>query len=382
MSSVRILHASDLHISIFKNMVSPVDHLAQLAHGSISPHELPGIARQAWKAFRQKMTASSYDPSVLKLLSHFIYDHAKEKIRNDEVLREEGKEKIDAVLLSGDLATTGTVRDMERVNEFLWSEAHQRYPYENLNHEATLSAVASPIWFLPGNHDRFIPSSGWTRILGVPLPRFFDPGATNFDERLADFQTEPAQELGAVPDWHEGPTPFRVVVLAADFSLKKLGDHDGDYGWLAQGRVYENVLELLVEKTEAATRRHEAFGTGNLCLLWAVHYPPSFPHISHTSGLLQEEDLIAQANRCGVAAILPGHTHEQFSYRKPSMNFEVLCCGSTTQFVPSNTRGRNRLQILEFSGDPSSSIKIAVENYVFKRAGERGAPISYFYPER
>ena len=385
MTSVRILHASDLHISIYKNEISTSDKFSHLLDTStIGPWEFAKLARQAFKAFRKKMTASSYEPEVLKRLAYFIYDRAREITFQGRTVVQEGVDKIDAVVLSGDLATTGNDTDIMKVKEFLSSPSDARYPYENLNHEATLNAVKTPVWFLPGNHDRFQPTTDWTNVRGGWVPVFFYPGATNFDARLLDFKTNPVAELGAIPNWDTGSVPLRVVVIAADFSLKQFVDHEGIYGWLAQGRVYEDdddVLPQLVAKTEDVIGKHKALGNGVLCLLWAVHFPPGFPHISRSNRLLFEERLIEKASQCGVRALLAGHTHEQVRYRKPGMDFDVVCCGTTTQHIPRGASARNRFQIIDISSSATDGIRIEVENYQYLKAGQAGASMSYFYRE-
>ena len=380
MPTLRILHASDLHISLFKNMVSSVDHFSNLRdQQNLNFWTLSKLAAEFFRSFRKKMTASSYDPVVLKRFAHFVYNHSRTKFVDGAVSIEKEPTKVDAVILTGDLATTGSPHDIERVSSFLSSPFDARYPYLNNNHEATLSAIQDPIWFFPGNHDRFVPTLSWIWINHLPFPKFFEPGGIQFDTQLLNFRSEPVRVLDGLSA-SDNLATLRVVVIAADFSLKRLGDHDGIYGWLAQGRVYENVLGELVKKTQEQISKHKAENTGTLCVLWAIHFPPGFPHISPTNRLLMEEQLIAQAKQNGVEAILAGHTHEQTSYRKPAMSSDVLCCGSTSQRVPSNSRGANRFQIIDISTQ-GAGVHIDVENYKYKRAGEDGVSIAHFYKE-
>jgi 3',5'-cyclic AMP phosphodiesterase CpdA len=384
MPSIRILHASDLHISTYKNRVSAVDHFAQLRMtGDMGVWQLGALAWQFYEAFRRKMTASSYDPVVLKFLAQFIYSHARQKRWKGGTVSEAGADKVDAIILSGDLATSGYDTDIDKVKEFLSAAPHPWYPYASSDEDevATLAAIVSPVWYLPGNHDRFVPNTDWFSFHGVPFPNLFSPGGTNFDQKIRDYQTERALELGAVPDWQTGAAGFRVVVLAADFALQQPGDHKGFYGWLAQGCVYQPVLSQLVEKTEKAIARHQQFDEGVLGILWAIHFPPAFPQIAETNRLLFEGSLLSEANRMGVRAILAGHTHEQVRYSKPGLKCEVLCCGSSSQHVPPGSGGRNRFQIIDLSLDAAENIQINLENYVYKRAGQDGAPSAHFYPE-
>lgn len=386
MPTLRILHASDLHISAQKNKnISPIDQLTQLGKVKLNATTLLHLAnwaRRALKAFLRKMTASSYEPEVLKHLTLFIYNNARKKKVDGKDQTEEGDDKIDAVILSGDLATTGIQIDIDKLQRFFSSPIDPVHPWENQDGEATLAAVSIPKWIVPGNHDRYEPTGRFIffQNLPVPIPKFFDPGAPRFDQ-IIDFQHAPAKELGALPDWTSGPATVRVVVFGADFSLRQFGDHDGFYGWLAQGCAYDDILQQLISKTEEAKSRHREHNQGALCILWVVHFPPGFPHLSKPHRLLFEGRLTRAANNHGVKAILAGHTHEQVKYRKPGANFEVLCCGTTTQYVPPKTSGRNRFQIINVTCNDSSNVLITLENYKYMRAGEAGITISNFYSE-
>jgi 3',5'-cyclic AMP phosphodiesterase CpdA len=359
-------------------MVSTVDHFSHLQdQRNLNLWTLSKLAVGFYKAFRKKMTASSYDPVLLKRLAHFAYENARGK--EDDAGVEGGLDKLDAIILTGDLATTGNQNDIQLVKSFLQSTGNSRYPYLNDQHEATLGAIQIPIWFLPGNHDRLVPTLGLSWARNLPFPKFFEPGGTQFDNYLGDFKTDPAQVLGLLPA--ASPTSLRVVIIAADFSLKSFGHHEGLYGWLAQGRIYNDVLASLLQKTEDQIAAHKEDPRGTLCVLWAIHFPPGFPHISQTNRILFEERLTAEAKQCGVKAILAGHTHEQVRYRKPAMTFSVICCGSTTQHVPPNTRGANRFQIINIAVSTANEVDISVENYKYKRVGEDGVGIAHFYRE-
>jgi 3',5'-cyclic AMP phosphodiesterase CpdA len=391
MATVRILHASDLHISVYKNERSPVDKFSDLhMQGNLNLWTLSKLGREAYKSFRQKMTASSYSPQLLKYLAHFIYYQARRKVTEDGLLIEqEGPEKIDAVILTGDLATTGNLNDIQKVKRFLTADFNPKYPYISRRQEATLSALKIPVWYFPGNHDRFVPTREWVWINKLPFPKFFDPGGLEFDKELSNFSLEPAQVLGEILPYGATTSSLRIIVLAADFNLRRFGDHEGFYGWLAQGKVYDDILKSLIQKTEEEVSRHSVSSRAGLCPLWAVHFPPAFPHINKASRLIWEEKLLEGAKRCGVKAILAGHTHEQVQYRKPSMDCDVLCCGTTTQYEPVVLKynqppvsGGNRFQIIVVTVDSSNNIQISIENYRYKRVGEDHVSKPYFYKEQ
>ncbi len=370
-------------------MRSPLDDFSdQRDLGSLSLLELSKLAGRASKQFWKKMTASSYDPELLDLLAEFIYENARKKLEDYEtMIEEDGPEKIDAVILTGDLATTGTVDDINTVKTFLKGPFDPKYPYLSPNHESTLAAVKIPVWYFPGNHDRYHPTWGVVWINRLPFPKFFEPGGKNYDHQFWDFSSQPVRVLGGLSTSVSGGSPLRVVTIAADFSLKQFGDHEGTYGWLAQGKVYDDVLDQLVQTTEAEIANHKQSGSGALCILWAIHFPPEFPHIGKSNRLMAEELLIGKCKQCGVKAILAGHTHEQVRYCKPGMGFEVLCCGTTTQHVPLSRRqrlrvsGGNRFQIITITADSSNNIGIGIENYKYKGTWEPGIHTAYFYKE-
>lgn len=372
MATIRILHASDLHIAENKKVVSPADAFTDLRDsGQMGLRSLSLLAMRALRMFLKKSAASSYDSDLLEALAELIYEHAKKKLDEDEKLVEEdGPDKLDAVVFTGDLATTGLPADIDMVYDFLKAKFDPRYLHQSVNKAATLSAVKIPVWYFPGNHDRFTPTRALTRIKLFPFPKFYEPGATTYDGKFWDFSTDPVRVLGDAPADLAGGGKLRVVMIAADFNLRQFGDHKGVFGWLAQGRVYDDILTSLVEKTRQENAKHKESGADVLCVLWAIHFPPSFPHIGKSSRLLFEEALLARANECEVKAILAGHTHEQVRYRKPGMNADVLCCGTTTQYVPVPPRRTpsegNRFQIITVTAESTDDIQIGVENYKYK----------------
>ena len=61
------------------------------------------------------MAASSHDRGALAALAEFIYENAKRKLDADgNELTEDEEGKLDAVVITGDIATTGSADDVER----------------------------------------------------------------------------------------------------------------------------------------------------------------------------------------------------------------------------------------------------------------------------
>ena len=371
MSSINILHASDLHISPDYCLRSSIDRLSDVDDPwDFSVQGVRGKGKAGYdsvKAFIKK-TASSHHPGVLESLAEFIYANSKARAGAEEI---SAATRLDCVMLSGDLATTGRKGDIEQVRKFLSSSPNPKYPHKSNDphyREATLAAAGIPIIFLPGNHDRFQPTN--TPYNGVPI--VFAPGGTLFDGLGADYRKQPVQKT-TVPS-QGGIQGLKVMILTADFSLRKLGDHDGRYGWLAQGRAigqdYQSVLDDLTAETRNV-KTHK--GTDDvLCILWGIHFPPFFPGIKSTNRLIGEAAFVKAATQEGVHGILSGHTHEQLTYANPGLPCPVFCCGTTTQYEPrampggseqSNLLKGNTFQILNVSGDGSEGVRVVPHHY-------------------
>lgn len=306
MASINILHASDLHICIHDQLRSPIDKFGDLENPwdiSLSGMSekfrlLPEFALAWW----QKMAASSYDPETLQALAEFIYNNARRKLdeQGNEIV-ESGEDKLDAVVLTGDLATTGSYDDIKLVANFLRAPSSRRCCYksgEKYYRGPTLSAVKIPVLCLPGNHDRFIGSHDFYRN----RPIVFKPGSTEFDEQILDYRPAPFRELELFAPITE-TKKLRVVVLAVDFTLEDLRDCEGEFGWLAQGLAFSNRRKAVADRTDALQKAKS--DNELLCIIWAMHFPPKFPHFPDHSRLLGEDNVIRAANRTGFGRYSP-----------------------------------------------------------------------------
>lgn len=370
MSSINILHASDLHISVDACLRSPIDRWSDLEKGwDLS---LGGI-KEKTKALRDsaraliKRSASSHHPDILESLTEFI-------IENSNPTAAAGADpsipKLDAVVLTGDLATTGRKGDIDELEKFFTANPNPRLPYKSNDRDyrgATLAAVSIPVIFLPGNHDRFRPTVRF--YSGVPI--YFAPDGVRFDGLGIDYRVKPVQTKPLpVP---RGITGLAVTILTADFTLHKLGDHEGRFGWLAQGKAigtkHQPILDRLIAETRQARKQKQ---TGEvLCILWCIHFPPSFPGMKDPHKLLGELEVLKAAHDEGVDGILAGHKHEQRTYSSPASKCPVYCCGTTTQYEPRSMPGGpdehnllkgNTFQILSITRDHEVA-RIAVQHF-------------------
>ncbi len=314
MASVRILHASDLHIANQPNITSPVDRFT------------PGTIKGA---FTSGMLASSYDPSVLLSFAQFAY-------------KQDTRGLIDAVILTGDISTTGSKEDLEKAFHFIYGLAAPGLGWKTTEAEARLGGLGVPIWLLPGNHDRYE-----TTDYG------YVPGGILFD-------------LAFQKDW-QGPVKLykpitksglTVTVLGVDFNLKQSRDCDRMFGWLAQGNVYGKILDELEAATKALPQ------SSRQCVIWAMHFPPAYPRVSPYLKLLDSDLLILRANDCGIKAVLAGHTHDAVKYRRPNMKFDVFCAGTVSQdFAPEG----NHFRVIEINSDDTGNITVGSDEYRFNK---------------
>jgi UDP-2,3-diacylglucosamine pyrophosphatase LpxH len=326
MSPIRILHASDLHIAQAPSLISPIDKIS------------PGTFVEA---VTKRTFASSFDPAVLERFTSFVYNKMGGQ--------------IDAVLLTGDIATTGLPHDLEVARRFIEGPPHPRVPALNTRMEPTLAGLGMPVWLLPGNHDRYIR----TKLLD------YSPGGTRFDYVFGAYWKGHVQAFPLISH-----ADIHAAIIAADFNLKSKKDSTVMFGKYAQGRAYTATLDHLEQATTSIKNNHAQQRTEALAIVWALHFPPKYPGISRAMQLINSRELIDRANQCGVHALLAGHTHQPVAYRTPDMRFDVFCAGTTSQHHAPHG---NHFQIINISLDAQGKILISSENYRFK-----GIPTSRF----
>jgi 3',5'-cyclic AMP phosphodiesterase CpdA len=337
MPLIRILHASDLHISTRPDVIGAPDYISA------------GMYVDLLKA---EAVVSSYSPDILYHLAEFLYEDYTDNFVGHAAA------PVDAVLLTGDIATTGLSSDLQLAfkaadGPALHSDALMWAP-DNPTLAGSTGRMKIPLWLLPGNHDR---------LRAHPI-YWYAPGGYMFDTIFEPYwgPLDTHTKLGPkVREYGEiRRLGLSVVILAADFTLKSIDHRSGlmFYNQWAQGRVYPEILDELVQKTLDAKRRIR----GPLAVLWAIHFPPKFPRLPQAMQLINEQDLIDAAARCGVSAMLAGHTHEPVWYRTPGSSCDVFCSGTTTQkHAPSG----HYFHILNITADPHHGIVISPENYQF-----------------
>jgi hypothetical protein len=289
MALFRLLHASDPHMAAVPFTAGP---------------PLSGFLKGLAKYWRQV----SHDPAPLRAFVQFAHLN---------------QQCFDAVLVSGDLSTTGDTADLQA--------AYDLYTAPPANPTTCLTAAGEPTlryWasnslldLLPGNHDRF-----------RSVKARYRPGGRRFDTVFCP--------PGGLQFWCAGQgvahgiallrSPWVLHVVKADFTLRRYDGGKPFYwlpGWLGQGRVKQSVLDLLTAATTQARDEYANQGWSPITL-WAIHFDPFTTDA--TLSLLESEKLAQAAKDLNVPAILCGHTHE--SKLKPLSDATcVFACGTTAQ---------------------------------------------------
>jgi hypothetical protein len=286
------LHASDLHIASSPDRIGLPDlysYLRNEGFGEISARRRNG----AW--------ISSHDDSLLEGLARLAYQR---------------RGTLDGIVLSGDLATTGSSEDLAAAHAFVFSPAH--YNWLDAEMAPTLQGAGVPVFLIPGNHDRAI-------------GRLFLPGGREFDSRFgrAWSSGQGAQPLGRIEKQGIG-----LLLVGADFSLRRLLDSEAlRLGWCGQGRAYRDIVKSL--KRISMEHRRDCENRNVIPeVVWVLHYPPEHPTETRSLKLAESNFLVDSALHCGVQTILSGHTHQAVQYDLRGGRSRVFCAGTASQYDP------------------------------------------------
>jgi hypothetical protein len=280
MESFSILHLSDFHISAKPNVRNVVD----------------AFRNKDWTAARFALTSlTSYNPLLLEGVARFIYRDVP---------------PVDLIVITGDLATTGSVSDLTRAFEFVDTPSTSLWS-SSAGPTLRNSRDENRVRLLPGNHDRY--HSG----------PFYFPGNKRFDVVFGKYwQAYQGAQLQAVL----GRGDDRLAVISADFSLQAAADAVGSpTAYLGQGKVYSGTLNSLENLTLALRQQYAP-----IAIVWAIHFPPEYPNIDPQLRLLDGLDVVALAQRLDVRHLLAGHTHSALLYNCVPYNVNVICAGTAS----------------------------------------------------
>lgn len=389
MTTIRILHISDLHLAEQPGLRSILDRskgmkaavkktlLSDIKESVLSgkPYQLRGAFKDLLeddniKALRRALDGTSReqinnaidevltkvalgDGSFKKAAAQFLRDQTFASSFDSRLLDclcnfiEDEDPNLSAIIITGDLATTGFRVDLTRGLSFLEGPS-----------DPSISQVSfDKKLLLPGNHDRYI---------YTPDGFLYAPGGQLFDATFKDYWSGPVM---AYKPLRSGE--LSVIIIAADFSLKSKNDCTLPLlkvSRLAQGRVYPEMVNQIVDLTKRLKDREQNWGYIPI-VMWAIHFPPFFVHTNSgwmaqvlyklTKNLLNEKLLAREARNQKVQRILAGHTHEAQIYLMKKFGVKVLCAGSATQDDPGN----KQCQIIEVTLDATNKPQITPVEY-------------------
>jgi 3',5'-cyclic AMP phosphodiesterase CpdA len=259
MAQFRLLHIADLHFSHFGQSESKTEAVVQ--------------------SFKKRVLGCRYQPFIARQMSDWIRNHV---------------DHFDAVVITGDLADSGSRKNLNLVREFLLGSGDSKLQRPSIH------SLNQPVIVGPGNHDRF---DGFTRL----------PAGSAFDEFFRAFGTDEFRFL----DEHRRVAEFelsrdneQLVLLYADFCLRDDRDAEPQYHVdfsLGQGRIYEDTLAILKGRTSELIQEKRPF-------LWAIHFAPdpdtaAADSVDESLRLIESAELTNAARDLSVPAILCGHRH-------------------------------------------------------------------------
>lgn len=320
-----ILHVSDLHLSAVANLANIWDRLR--------PKLIDIDAVQNTSIWR----LTSFDAGRSAALARFI-----------DVLTP----KVDALVLSGDLATSGLDEDINEA--FTYIDSPSRPSLHKGMRVPGLGNAKEKLILIPGNHDRFEWES-WR-------PPFYIPGGKRFDSAFRDYW---CPQLRNVQSWDVGKRG-KVFVLGADLCLSCLADAGGDrIASLGHGIAHHEIIEDLEEETLGL-----AGGRDSNFLIWNIHFFPCNCADGRLN-LLDADRLLEAAERCGVHIILCGHLHTR-ELVSLSKNRIVFRAGTPTSLDSEEEHCFHLITIELSTSEQSAAAKVSILDFIWKREGRFG----------
>lgn len=263
MHIIRLLHLSDLHLSLKRRRFRP----------------------------------SYCDPDCLEEVARIANKNA-------------ALDRIDGVIVSGDIADSGRTSDLAIAKDFLFPQELKGFQWITSKLKPSLNVYNKPIIFLPGNHDRF---------------GFFDlvPGSKEFDKFFSGHWkgNDRGISFWCLPD-DKNP---QLMIICADFTIKSLRDC---IFWIGQGKVYDDQLRELLNFTKKAKDKTP--------VIWVLHFAPDKQvgqenPVPFKLKLNDSRILVKKAEVFDIKYIFCGHIHKGTNYNAGiSKKVMIHCAGSST----------------------------------------------------
>lgn len=222
---------------------------------------------------------------------------------------------IDAVISTGDLATSGDCVDLRVAHDYFNGKFNGRFDLPLSDNLESL-VDGKKLFLMPGNHDRYDANN------------FYSPNCGNFEKI---FGQNWDMELGQLSPAGDSSGRIRlgvlskdnhhVVVIMADFSLKSqdkfkinssiLEMRDDFIKVLGKGRACEIISKDLISITKSMKSLYDG-----CCVVWALHFPPVSEDRCDSLELIGGRDLIVESMNQDAHpnVIISGHTHKIAKY--------------------------------------------------------------------
>jgi predicted phosphodiesterase len=337
MAVFNIIHLTDLHFA------SVPDRANIFSDASIRA-KLSGLLQG------DSFVPSTHDPQIAEGVAAWLY-------RQRAALEQAG-DALDALILSGDLATTGLRDDLDPAFDYVDTAPTNNY-YRDARggeqrvgaHLATIADPSKPCFIVPGNHDRF--KNNGCRSGGKLFDTVFDKyWARQTNGVVASILTK----LNAAGEEE------RLAIIGVDGCLRRRSDATSIVHEMSQGYFYIDALDALRDKTEAARRMYP-----DIAVVWVVHFPPhhtvSLMETMRDGGFMWAESRNINPN---VSMILSGHTHQNQVF-PAGAGCTIWNGGSVTQCAEK--RG-NWLQYLEIEVLGNRFVRATRQNYKWKTVND------------
>ena len=277
MAVFNVAHLTDLHFGDVRS----IDNFG----GNTVRRKLASLWTRNWR-----MPASNNPQRAEHLAAWLFRETARLEIEGGQ---------LDALVLSGDLATTGLQEDLDAAFRYVDAPPASTY-YQTPAagerragpHLATIAGLAQKCVLVPGNHDRF--QNNKCEVGG----ELFD---TVFKKYWAGNKAGVLDTIISKPFSGSGPAPSdgleQLAIIGADGCLRDAEQASSGWMQMGQGYVYPDTEDELIAKTEDARRQFP-----DITVIWVIHFPP---HVSVPLWeVLRNYHLIERASQqLGVAVI-------------------------------------------------------------------------------
>jgi predicted phosphodiesterase len=315
----RLLHVSDFHLCPEPNRKNRLELWSEgrRSFDSLTGHE-PSLVSYG---------LSSYRPLL-----------AEDVVR----LAGDPKSQVDAIICTGDLATSGNLGDLESARNY-FKNGISNFTGLAAKVSKGLYEIGKPILIMPGNHDRYKDTLGAA-------------GGKSFDFVFNGLWARRGKDRVDHMLVRKGDS--RIIVIAADFCLEKdshavrIQRLPKKITRMGQGKCYPHVLQTLRQHTKDMREKYV-----NAHVIWAVHFPP----VGVADGkmtLIDGEELVLAARELDVQLAISGHLHKVLHEMliPGTLLGAGTCCAVNTDEI-------HRAHILEISLNENTLTGLSRENF-------------------